>query len=353
MTLRQISYLLAVAETGSFTAAARRMHVSQPSLSQQIRSLEAELGGPLLERPPKPVKLTTAGRAFLTEARACVTAANRAAESARSAMKLQVGELRVSTVLSLATSQLPSVIRRWQVSHPAIAVHLHADSAPRPGFRIRLGGRIGLGHCATTESLAPGPSIGSAGTQLVVVLPRSDPSSEIEGPMPLNSLAGRDWVLFEARTRATRHRCLGLQGGRLRATRNRLHSPGRSRDQACWCRRWSNSRSRHGTVGRHAAERSTSRSPRGLGDLRLHGRGHVVPPRPVNCSRSFVRKAGNAGEQQARRYSATIRAPRRTGPPQLLIDGWLPSRGSPTRWSPHGSPVVRQWHPRTTGSNRV
>ena len=196
MTLRQISYLLAVAETGSFTAAARRMHVSQPSLSQQIRSLEAELGGPLLERPPKPVKLTTAGRAFLTEARACVTAANRAAESARSAMKLQVGELRVSTVLSLATSQLPSVIRRWQVSHPAIAVHLHEHTHRDLASESVLEGESDL-------AIAPRPSRWSGAIhrigwdELVVVLPRSDPSSEIEGPMPLNSLAGRDWVLFE------------------------------------------------------------------------------------------------------------------------------------------------------------
>lgn len=196
MTLRQISYLLAVAETGSFTAAARRMHVSQPSLSQQIRSLEAELGGPLLERPPRAVKLTAAGRAFLAEARTSVTAANRATESARAAMKLQVGELRVATVLSLATSQLPSVIRRWQVSHPAIAVHLHEYTHRELASESVLDGESDL-------AIAPRPSRWSGAIQrigwdeLVVVLPRSDVSDETDGPMTLNSLAGRDWVMFE------------------------------------------------------------------------------------------------------------------------------------------------------------
>src|SRR3954471_18080188 len=63
MTLRQLEYLLAVAQTGSFTEAASRLHVSQPTLSQQIRALEAELGGPLLDRSPRSVALTTARRA--------------------------------------------------------------------------------------------------------------------------------------------------------------------------------------------------------------------------------------------------------------------------------------------------
>src|SRR5215216_2386599 len=76
MTLRQLSYVLAVADAGSFTEAARRLHVAQPSLSQQIRALEEELGGRLLERPPRPVRLTAAGRAFVAEARPAVSTAS-------------------------------------------------------------------------------------------------------------------------------------------------------------------------------------------------------------------------------------------------------------------------------------
>ena len=68
MKLRQITYLLAVVEEGSFTRAAERLSVAQPSLSQQVRALERELGGPLLERMPNGVQLTAAGRAFLPEA---------------------------------------------------------------------------------------------------------------------------------------------------------------------------------------------------------------------------------------------------------------------------------------------
>ena len=82
-TFRQMAYWLAIVEEGSFTRAAARMHVSQPSLSQQVRALEEELGGELLERLPRSVRLTSAGKAFLPHARAAVHSADRAVRSAR------------------------------------------------------------------------------------------------------------------------------------------------------------------------------------------------------------------------------------------------------------------------------
>src|SRR5437764_355296 len=68
MDLRRLSSFLAVVDEGSFTRGARRLGIAQPSLSQQIRLLEAELGGQLLERLPRGVRLTAAGRALLLEA---------------------------------------------------------------------------------------------------------------------------------------------------------------------------------------------------------------------------------------------------------------------------------------------
>ena len=82
MNLRQLSCFVAVAEEGSFTRAAERIGIAQPSLSQQIRSLEAELGGLLLERLARGIVLTPAGRAFLPEARAALRATERAERSA-------------------------------------------------------------------------------------------------------------------------------------------------------------------------------------------------------------------------------------------------------------------------------
>jgi DNA-binding transcriptional LysR family regulator len=78
MTLRQLQYFVVIAEEGSLTRAAQRLLVAQPSLSQQIGALEAELGGPLLERMPRGVRLTMAGQSFLPEARAAISRVERA-----------------------------------------------------------------------------------------------------------------------------------------------------------------------------------------------------------------------------------------------------------------------------------
>src|SRR5580698_1735011 len=84
MELRHLRYFVAVAEEGSLTVAAeKRLHTAQPSLSRQIRSLEYEVGVPLLTRSVHGVELTAAGRAFLNHARLALTQADAATEAAR------------------------------------------------------------------------------------------------------------------------------------------------------------------------------------------------------------------------------------------------------------------------------
>jgi DNA-binding transcriptional LysR family regulator len=197
LNLRQLHYFLAVADEGSFTRAAERLLVAQPSLSQQIKSLEKELGGPLLERLPKGVRLTAAGKAFMPEARAAVTHAASARRNARSVLGLDSGELEVATVTSVAIGVLPSAFRTWHERYPATTIALR-EYTHRSALDEAV--RMGVGDIAVGPRPAHwrGPVVDLGWEEFVVVLPTSDPLAKTARSVSLQDLADRDWVLFGA-----------------------------------------------------------------------------------------------------------------------------------------------------------
>src|SRR3989449_2008474 len=99
--LRHLRYFVAVAEMENVSRAALKLHVSQPALSRQIRDLEDELGFLLLERSARSVRLTDAGRAFLSEARAVLQRVEDAVQVARVIATGGSGELHVGYAPSL------------------------------------------------------------------------------------------------------------------------------------------------------------------------------------------------------------------------------------------------------------
>lgn len=199
MNLRQLEYWVAVVDTASFTRAAERLHVSQPGLSQQIRALEAELGGTLIERLPRGIRLTPAGRAFLPEARAAVLAAQRAGNAARSALALRTAELDIATLRSIAVGLLPPAVRRLYDRYPDIAVGLH-EFAHRNELEQNV--RSGVADIAVgprpLELAGPVERLGWE--QFVAVVGPRDPLWERPAatPVPLEELADRKWILFPA-----------------------------------------------------------------------------------------------------------------------------------------------------------
>lgn len=195
MDLRRLSSFLAVVDEGSFTRGARRLGITQPSISQQIRLLEEELGGLLLERLPRGVRLTAAGRALLPEAQAAVRAADRAGTAARMALGLEAGELEVATLLSMAVGILPRAIPRWLERYPEIAIRMR-EYTHRSLLEedVRSGvGDIALGPVPEEW---PGEVERLGFEELVVVVPASDPLAG-EGTAPLEDLADRHWILFQ------------------------------------------------------------------------------------------------------------------------------------------------------------
>ncbi len=124
LSLQQLVYFVSVVDQGSITAASVEMQITQPGLSRQLRALEAQLGGPLLERLPRGMRLTPLGRAVLPRARSAVASARRVEQAARRVQDRSAGELHVATINSLSLGVLPSVLSSWHAEHPAVRVRV-------------------------------------------------------------------------------------------------------------------------------------------------------------------------------------------------------------------------------------
>jgi DNA-binding transcriptional LysR family regulator len=125
MELRHLRYFVAVAGEENVSRAALKLHVSQPGLSRQIRDLEDEIGFQLLERSAKSVRLTAAGKVFLTEAREVLLHADAAVNKARAVAHGGSGEIHVGYAPSLTVQILPPMLRAFQGEFPHVRVTLH------------------------------------------------------------------------------------------------------------------------------------------------------------------------------------------------------------------------------------
>ncbi|SEP43295.1 LysR family transcriptional regulator [Amycolatopsis saalfeldensis] len=128
-SLRALECLVAVADCGSITRAARLLHSSQPAVSHQLAVLERETRTILVRREPRGVKLTPAGRAAVAEARRAVEAAAAAVRSARAVGEAAGGALRLACAQSLTVPLLAPVIRQWHRRYPEVAVTLRESMA--------------------------------------------------------------------------------------------------------------------------------------------------------------------------------------------------------------------------------
>jgi len=130
MELRHLRYFVAVAEAGSLTVAARKLHTSQPSLSRQIRDLEDEAGAQLLTRGARGIELTPAGQAFLEHARSALSQVEAAAEAARRAAHPSKPCFSMGFLTGHELTWMPEALRILRDELPNIDVMISSQYSP-------------------------------------------------------------------------------------------------------------------------------------------------------------------------------------------------------------------------------
>jgi DNA-binding transcriptional LysR family regulator len=196
MNLHQLRTFFAVATTGSVTAAARSLTVSQPGVSKQLAELEAALGVVLVERLSRGVRLTEAGR-ILERHAARVFAAERAAESELQELRgLRAGSLHVGASTTIGNYLLPPVLARFRSRYPAVELTVTIDNTLHIQAQV-LGGALDFG---LTEGLIPDSAVTSEviGQDKIVLIasPSHRPPASLE--LSLEQLAKVPIILRES-----------------------------------------------------------------------------------------------------------------------------------------------------------
>lgn len=201
MDIKQLRYFIAVAEELHFGRAARRLHITQPPLSQQIKALEESIGVRLLERDRRSVQLTAAGQELLNHARRIVNMLPLAAQAARNAQHCEPGMLRIScSGMAIFSAEVLSCISRYRQRYAAIETQFCEGAAYRQLDEL-LAGQLDL--CFLT-----GPLSGAvkglhchlfSRERLVAALPCHHPLAKAPR-LRLKDLAGEPFVALQKMT---------------------------------------------------------------------------------------------------------------------------------------------------------
>ncbi|MGF1470228.1 MAG: LysR family transcriptional regulator [Rubrobacteraceae bacterium] len=194
MELRELRYFVAVAEEQSFIRAAKRLHMSQPPLSLQIKNLEKELGVKLLERRPRKVFLTDEGRILLDRARVILNEVQEAEAELKGAKLGVGGKIEVGFISSVALNLLPPAIRLFRERYEKVKVELRELSSEQQAEALYKGEiQVGLiRQPFQAPYLETEPVLEE---RLVLAMPGDHPLSTLE-EVPLEEIRNLPMVFF-------------------------------------------------------------------------------------------------------------------------------------------------------------
>jgi len=196
MELRQLRYLVALAEEESFTRAAEREHIAQPALSQQIQKLEQELGLPLVERTTRRVSITDAGNLLVARARRVLAELESAHQELDRVRGVQTGHVTVGAMNTMGPVDITLVLSRFHELHPYVELTVREDNSDALAEMLRVDA-LDLAFLSVTERVE---SHGLALQQileeeLVVVLPDAHRLARRE-EIQMAELAGEQFISY-------------------------------------------------------------------------------------------------------------------------------------------------------------
>jgi DNA-binding transcriptional LysR family regulator len=193
MELRQVEYVLAAIDHGSFTAGADATGVTQPSLSEGIRRLEAELGVRLFDRVGRSVVLTDAGRAFEGPARGMLRERGVVLDAVGAVRALEIGALELVALPTLAVDPLAALVGHFRTLHPGVVVRV-----AEPDDSSAVADLVAEGHSEVGLTELPADrddlvAIPLSQQEIVAVCP---PGTKLPAPgrLPIRALAGMPLV---------------------------------------------------------------------------------------------------------------------------------------------------------------
>jgi LysR family hca operon transcriptional activator len=193
--LRHLRYFIAVAEELNFTKAAQRMCTVQPSLSQQIKDLEQEVGVQLLLRTNRKVELTDEGKAFLKEARLSIEHAEKAVLNARQVAQLNKEQLHIGFVPVAEMKVFPYIMPNIRAKFPDLKIHFHSLQ-DNEQLKALQRGEIDIAFTRYAEESADIETIQVFTEPLALIIPKSSPEAA-QRHISIKSFAQQEFIVSD------------------------------------------------------------------------------------------------------------------------------------------------------------
>ena len=196
MELRQLRYLVALADERHFTRAAAREHIAQPALSQQIRRLEQEVGLALVERTTRRVTVTEAGQTLVARARRILSEVDSATAEMQALAGVRTGHVMVGTMHTMGPVDVSAALAVFHQRHPAVELTVREQSSEELAEMLRDDG-LDLAFLSVTERMeSHGLGLHQlVSEELVVVLPGDHPLAA-RGTLRMAELAGEHFISY-------------------------------------------------------------------------------------------------------------------------------------------------------------